>query len=165
MSQSIMEYQEESILRSLPCESLNQEDLEAKQIKKRKLLEKLKHERFESMKGSSVILDKIKKQRESFESRIMDNKERIIFKQQRLVKQLNHENEKLIQENSNLKSDLIQANHDKEILEIQSQELNEQNECLKEQLKISQSYSIKTLHELKESKQDLLKLSRKISRK
>ncbi|CAF1089705.1 unnamed protein product, partial [Brachionus calyciflorus] len=80
-------------------------------------------------------------------------------------KQLNQENEKLIQENSNLKSDLIQFNTDREIFEKQNQQLNEQNVCLKEQLKISQSYSIKILHELKESKQHLLKLSRKISRK
>lgn len=153
--------EQESFLQTLPCESINQRsDFELQQIKKKKLLEKLKNEKFQSMKGSTTIIDKIKKQRETYESKLGDQKDKIIFKQQRLVKQLDQENEQLAKENDQLRTTLCNVKSERDLLADKAIELKYQTDSLRDQLKLSQAHSVKILNDLKESKQDLLKISR-----
>ena len=148
-----MNFEHESTLQTLRCESINQvPDFELQQAKKRKLLEKLKNEKFQSMKGSSAIIDKIKKQREMHENRIGDQKDKIIYKQQRIVKQLDQENEQLTNENVELKTKLCNVKNERDQLAEKAIELKEQTDSLRVQLKVSQTYTSTILNDLKNSR-------------
>ncbi|RNA42910.1 hypothetical protein BpHYR1_039432 [Brachionus plicatilis] len=138
--------EQDSSLKTLPCDSINQCcDLERK---KKKLLEKLKKEKLQNMKGSSSILDKLKEQRQSYENRLTDQKEKIIYKQHLLVKKLNTENQILNEQKTHFEQELVSSN------------VSEQNKSLKDQLKKSQSISSKMLTDLKNSRKEIYNLTK-----
>ena len=142
---NIME--QESSLKSLPCDSINQKcDYERK---KKKLLEKLSQDKFQNMKGSSAILEKLQKQRQNYQDRLIDQKEKIIYRQQLVVKKLNLENQTLSEQNTKLESKLISTNDQNRLLLSRFNQLNDQNKSLKDQLKKSQSISSSILTDLK----------------
>lgn len=152
-----------SCLKTNSCETVNSE----KNIcKKRKLIESLKSNRFESLKGSEFLIQKIKNQREVMNKRESDSTEteKLILKQQHVIQKLNQENKILIDQNDQLNVEL-ESNYS-EILLIQSEneQLKQQNENLRNQLTVSQSYSVNMLQELKSSQKTLISISRKISK-
>lgn len=170
LNNSQMEYNfsEQSILKTLPCVSL--EPLETSQDnvykKKAKLIEALKKDKFQNMKGSNSILDKIKQHRENIQNKnstkSSNELNNVIQKQHQVVMQLNQENVSLIKSNSQFKQQIISTNSAKEIVESQNIDLVDQNKCLKDQLSVSQKYSLKVLKDLKESRKEIVKMSQKI---
>lgn len=138
---------QESSLKSLPCDSINQKcDIN---LKKKKLLEKLSQDKFQNMKGSSAILEKLHKQRQDFQDRLVDQKEKIIYKQQLVVKKLNSENQILNEQKIKLQSKLALTNDKNDLLLSKYNQINDQNKSLKDQLKKSQSISSSILTDLK----------------
>ena len=127
-----------------------------RQIKKGKLIISLKNDTDHKLKGKMDILNKIRKQKEAHLSlnqsngsvsnesstsgsvsgsvndiEASDSLSQVVLKQQCLLKKLNNENVKLIEENHNLRNAISNSNVD----------LAEENESLKQQLHISQQCS------------------------
>ena len=127
-------------------------------LKKQKIIENLKNSKFANLKGSSSLMQKLQKQRNSKDnaSKHSDRVEEesrtemleIIDKQQKIVSQLNEENIELIYRNDLMRQNCINYNESVQDLKSQNNDLKDRNESLKKQLLISQNNCSQSLKEL-----------------
>ena len=125
--------------------------------KKRKIFQALRSNKFEHLKGSQVLLDKIKRQRRSLEhandstdfttatsekrqqleSQSSDESlvlRQLLMKQQSVLNQLNDENMQLIQENGRYKCELSSVRIECDLAHKLNNELKRENRTLKRKL-------------------------------
>jgi hypothetical protein len=120
--------------------------------KREQIIARLKNDSSHSLKGKLDLLNKIKKQKEANatrESQIKNNPqaveesvENVILKQQNLLQKLNNENVHLIEENEKLRKILLNQSTAQE----STKEFQERERSLKEQLHLSQKYSVHFLN-------------------
>ena len=120
--------------------------------KKERIIASLKNDSNHSLKGKLDLLNKIRKQKEANatrESQIKNNPqaaeesvENVILKQQNLLQKLNSENVHLIEENEKLRKFLLNKSKAQET----KKEFLERERSLREQLHLSQKYSVHFLN-------------------
>jgi hypothetical protein len=120
--------------------------------KREQIIARLKNDSSHSLKGKLDLVNKIKKQKEANatrESQIKNNPqaaeesvENVILKQQNLLQKLNSENVHLIEENEKLRKFLL----NKSTAQESTKEFQERERSLKEQLHLSQKYSVHFLN-------------------
>jgi len=121
--------------------------------KREQIIARLKNDSNHSLKGKLDLLNKIRKQKESNatrESQVNNNPqaaaeesvENVILKQQNLLQKLNSENVHLIEENEKLRKFLS----NKSTAQESKKEFLERERSLREQLHLSQKYSVHFLN-------------------
>jgi hypothetical protein len=115
--------------------------------KKEIVITRLKNDSTHSLKGKYDLLNKIRKQKEEhlakaikIESQTVEDStvENVILKQQNLLQKLNNENINLIEENEKLRKKLEITSSTRE----SNSEWLDREQSLKEQLHLSQKYSV-----------------------
>ena len=103
--------------------------------KRRGILDKLKSKPFATQKGSSLLMEKLKVQRQSLMKTIdvvqEDQVIQLLAKQQNLVIQLNEENTEIIKDNKVLKDRLTASEREVSRLQHVNSELSRENLKLK----------------------------------
>jgi hypothetical protein len=157
--------------------------------KKRKIVEVLRSNKFENLKGSQTLLDKIKKQRSSliehsndsstdFTTAASEKKQQqesqssdegtllrqLLMKQQSVLNQLNDENVQLIQENGRYRCELSSTRIERDLAHTLNSELKRENRTLKRRCQSTRSECEQQRRELDAHNREMIAMSIKIHR-
>lgn len=134
-------------------ENTMQESEHHKVAKKQQILKKLKESSFSSLKGSAKLMQKIKEQRINKSQQPEPEVLSIVQRQQNIVMQLNNENLQLIEENDRYKKFIELCDERMNEITKKNVDITEQNESLKQQLKIAQVNNAKRTRNLSKLRQ------------